>query len=103
MKVWLAILLLLSGKRMLGQDWHTAGDPLKLPPSPGNFYASVRYLKKYDTVQCTYKLTGSDDLRPGYKMVKIQYGFYTDNAKSLHVFFDDRGRRIRHVEKFYFH
>ena len=101
--VSLVVTILAFGQHTFAQAWHTAGDPLKLPPSPGNFYNTVLYLKKYDTVACTYKVTGSDDLRHGYKMVRIQYGFYTDNSKSLNVFFDERGRRIRHVEKFYFH
>jgi hypothetical protein len=101
--VSLVITVLAFGQFSFAQaSWHMAGDPLKLPPSPGSFYNAVLYLKKYDTVACTYKVIGNDDLRKGYKMVRIQYGFYTDNSKSLNVFFDERGRRIRHVEKFYF-
>jgi hypothetical protein len=101
--VSLVITMLAFRQVTIAQAWHTAGDPLTLPPSPGNFYNDVLYLKKYDTVACTYKVSGSDELRQGYKMVRIQSGFYTDNSKSLYVFFDKHGSRIRHVEKFYFH
>ena len=97
------ILLLAAGSPAFSQHWHAAGDTLKLPESPGHVYSSIATLKNYDTVPCTYTVSGSTALRKGYKKVYIRHGFYTDNASTLYVFFDDDLRRVRHVDRFYFH
>jgi len=104
MKFWIAtIILLAGGSPAFSQSWHAASDTLKLPPSPGHIYSSIGSLKNYDTVPCTYTVSGSAALRKGFKMVRIRHGFYTDNASTLNVFFDDALRRVYHVDRFYFH
>jgi hypothetical protein len=103
MKFWTVIILLLAaGSPVFSQNWHAAGDTLKLPESPGHIYSSIGTLKNYDTVPCTYTVSGSMALRKGFKKVYIRHGFYTDNARTLYVFFDDGRRRVRHVDRFYF-
>ncbi|MDO6433106.1 hypothetical protein Q4E93_21030 [Flavitalea sp. BT771] len=104
MKCWtVATLLLAVSSPAVAQNWHAAGDTLKLPESPGHVYSSIGSLKSYDTVPCTYTVSGSTALRKGFKKVYIRHGFYTDNARTLYVFFDDGLRRVRHVDRFYFH
>lgn len=104
MKFWTVIIIILvASKPAFSQNWHAAGDTLKLPESRGHIYSSIGSLKNYDTVPCTYTVTGNTALQKGYKMVHIRHGFYTDNATTLHIFFDEDRRRVYHVERFYFH
>jgi hypothetical protein len=104
MKFWTIIILLFAAApSVFSQNWHAAGDTLKLPESPGHIYSSIGSLKNYDTVPCTYTVSGSMALRKGFKMVHIRHGFYTDNSSTLNVFFDEGLRRVNHVDRFYFH
>ena len=104
MKFWTVVILLLAaGSPAFSQNWHAAGDTLKLPESPGHIYSSIGTLKNYDTVPCTYTVSGNNALQKGFKMVHIRHGFYTDNASTLYVFFDEGLRRVYHVDRFYFH
>jgi len=104
MKFWTVIILILAaGRPAFSQNWHAAGDTLRLPESPGHIYSSIGSLKNYDTVACTYMVSGSMALRKGFKMVYIRHGFYTDNASTVQIFFDEALRRVYHVERFYFH
>ena len=101
----LAIILLTAAKTGLSQPspaWHKASESLTVPTSNAHTYASVNTLQKNDTVSCIYTLSGSSTLQKGFKAVYIQHGFFTDNAKTLNVFFDSNGHRIYNVEKYYF-
>lgn len=102
MKYILSFLVLLCfSMHSFSQNWHAAGDTLKLPESPGHIYSSIGSLKNYDTVPCTYTVSGSMALRKGFKMVHIRHGFYTDNANTLYAFFDEDRQRIYNVSKYY--
>ena len=104
MKFWTVVILILGASRpAFSQNWHAAGDTLRLPESPGHIYSSIGSLKNYDTVACTYIVSGSMALRKGFKRVYIRHGFYTDNASTVQIFFDEALRRVYHVERFYFH
>jgi len=102
MKYPIAIILLLTCKNSFSQNWHKAGDTLRLPESQSHFYTASGYLNRYDTVPCVYTAQGNETLKKGYKMVYVQSGFYTDKPNTLHVFFDDHLRRVTDVERFSF-
>jgi hypothetical protein len=95
--------MLVAGSPAFSQNWHAAGDALRLPPSPAHIYSSIGSLNNYDTVPCTFTVAGDTALQKGFKMVCVRHGFYTDNATTLHMFFDEGRRRVYHVERFYFH
>jgi len=102
MRYPIAIFLILAGNFAYTQDWHKAGDTLKPPETIGNMLPSTRFTTRYDTIACIYTVRGSNQQRKGYKLVHIQRGFFSDDASTVHVFYDDRLRRIKDVERFHF-
>jgi hypothetical protein len=102
MKCAIAISCLLACKISFSQNWHSANDTLKEPRNPSGYYVSVAYFNRYDTVPCSYTVTGSNQVRKGFKFVYVLSGYYTDNAQTLHAFFDDRMIRVYNVDRFLF-
>jgi hypothetical protein len=94
--------MLAFNEHSVAQTWYKTKDSLRLPASLGNIYTASGDLIKYDTVPVTYALTGSKELRKGFKMVHISKGYYVDDSSTVRVFFDDRLHKINDVERFYF-
>lgn len=101
MKFAIALLLVVTCKTAFSQEWHSANKKLKPPKNSSGYSITVIFFDKYDTVPCTYVTTDGRQQK-GYKYIFLCNGYYTDNANTYRVFFDDRMNKVYNVERYYF-
>lgn len=99
---YILIISFIISQNAVGQQWYSAKDTLKLPPSPGGIYNNSGYIKRYDTVPAIYILSGDTLVRKGFKMVFISHGFYIDDSLTFGEFFDDKKKRIKNIDGYGF-
>lgn len=82
-------------------EWHAAGDSLRIPDRSDNFFPSMLSFVQYDSVAIVYQ-TGDNEMHKGFKRIRLKHGYYTDDAYTLQVFFDEQFRRITNVVRYRF-
>jgi len=101
MKYFIALLALSICLSAYSQEWHSAKKKLKQPRKSG-YNITVIFYDKYDTVPCVYVTNDGKQEQKGYKYIYLRGGFYTDNASTVQVFFDERMKRVYNVKRYYF-
>lgn len=102
MKYTLTLLMLFAGMNAFSQEWYSANRKLKPPKETDDYYATIGYFDRYDTVPCIYIRRGSTELHKGFKLIHVHNGDYTDNRHTFRVFFDNQMHRIYNVDRFCF-
>jgi len=100
MKFAIVFIALLAYKSVFSQEWHSANKKLKPPKNSSGYNITVIFFDKYDTVPCIY-VTADGREQKGYKSIFLRNGYYTDDANTFRVFFDDRMIRVYNVERYY--
>ena len=102
MKYSIVILCLLAGQTAFTQQWHSAGKKLRQPQKTSDYYKTVGYFNRYDSIPCTYLTNGSIQPQKGFKFVYVRHGHYIDDIHTFRVFYDQHFNKVDNVERFYF-
>lgn len=93
---------LIGYNKLYSQNWHSANDTLKYQTKLGYGEATMGWINKYDTVKCSIKMVGVDEIKQAYKLVYLYNGHVIDNENTVNCFFDDKKRRIPNVAMYSF-